>query len=255
MSQAFLSLQAILFMASVTSPTQRLPSQPAKVVVLIHGAGGGGWEWDKWIPTFKKEGWVCLNYDLIPNTKGIAKTEFADYANQVKNWVKPHQPCRLVMIGASMGGILALKASEDLHPDALVLVNSVGPKGFGHPKASSYPSVIEWSKGTLKETRDSMPDSDESTIQFAFKHWRDESGRVLNTISNGVSVVPPICPLLVVLGAKDTDVPNAVGRAMAKQFMGDLKVYRGMSHVGPLLGTRAPEVALDTLTWLNKHVR
>jgi esterase/lipase len=154
-----------------------------------------------------------------------------------------------------MGGILALKASEKLHPDAIVLVNSVGPAGVGHRKPKSHPRVVEWSKGTLKETRDSMPDSDEATIQFAFHHWRDESGAVLDEISKGIPALPPMTSILVVLGDQDTDVPNAVGEQMAKQFRTDLKVYRGMSHVGPLLGTRAPEVATDVLTWLDSKIR
>jgi hypothetical protein len=32
----------------------------------------------------------------------------------------------------------------------------------------------------------------------------------------------------------------------------DLKSYPGMSHVGPLLSTRAREVARDVVAWLKK---
>jgi len=161
----------------------------------------------------------------------------------------------LVLVGASMGGILALKSSDRLKPDAVVLVNSVGPAGVGQRKSKAYPKVVEWSKGTLKETQDSMPDSDDATIQFAFHRWRDESGAVLGEISSGIRVETPTCPLLVIIGDRDTDVPNAVGVAMAQKYHGELKSFPGMSHVGPLLGTRATEVANWTIEWLNKHVR
>ena len=244
-----------LSIMATVSQSNPVPSQAKRVAVFVHGAGGGGWEWNAWVPVFQSKGWECVQQDLVPNGAGISKTTFGDYVHQVHVWAKRHPSTHLVLVGASMGGILALKACEELHPSAVVLVNSVGPLGVGKRKSKSYPDVIEWSKGTLKETRDSMPDSDEASIQFAFKHWRDESGSVLRTISSGVAVSSPICPVLVILGDKDGDVPNAVGRQMAKLYHGDLKVYSGMSHVGPLLGTKAANVALDTTDWLDKHVR
>jgi len=226
-----------------------------RVAVFIHGAGGGGWEWNSWRPVFEKDGWICVDNDLVPAKGGIAKTTFDDYLQQVDKWANGKRPCRLVLIGASMGGILALKAAETLKPEAIVLVNSVGPAGIGANTPKTYPSVIQWSKGTLKETQDSMPDSDAATIQFAFHHWRDESGAVLSAIHKGIAVKPPTCPLLVVLGDKDTDVPNAVGKEMAVRYKGTRKVFPDMSHVGPLLGTRAEEVAAATISWLLQHLR
>ncbi|MEO7454475.1 MAG: hypothetical protein ABIV13_06905, partial [Fimbriimonadales bacterium] len=38
---------------------------------------------------------------------------------------------KLVLMGASMGGILSLKAAETLSLDAIILVNSTTPKGVG----------------------------------------------------------------------------------------------------------------------------
>jgi pimeloyl-ACP methyl ester carboxylesterase len=225
------------------------------IALFVHGAGGGGWEWNAWRPVFEKAGYRCIAEDLIPTKGGIASTRFADYVAQVEQMGKSHRAGKLVLVGASMGGILALKAAESLHPDAIVLVNSVGPAGIGTPKAKQYPKVIEWSKGTLQETRDSMPDSDEATIQFAFRHWRDESGAVLEEISKGIEVKPPKCPVLCVLGDRDTDVPNAVGFEMAKRFGGIVDVFPDMSHVGPLLGTRAANVADAVVTWLEKQIR
>jgi len=245
----------LILMLTISSVSPDPVAARTRVAVFVHGAGGGGWEWNAWAPEFRKAGWICVHPDLEPSPKGIAATQFDDYLRQVENWSRLHQPSKLALIGASMGGVLALKASETLHPDAMVLVNSVGPAGIGSRKVKTWPAVIEWLKGTLKETQDSMPDGDTESIFFAFKHWRDESGAVLAAISKGVRVTRPTCPLLVILGDQDTDVPNSVGVEMAKRYLADLKVYKGMSHVGPLLGTRAAQVALDTSEWLNSHVR
>jgi pimeloyl-ACP methyl ester carboxylesterase len=237
------------------APVRNELHPPEKVAIFIHGAGGGGWEWDAWTPIFEKAGWKCIAEDLQPSKGGIGQTRFVDYLAQVEHKAKSQQPRSVILIGASMGGILALKAGENIKPDAIVLANSVGPKGVGNPNPKNYPKVVEWSKGTLQETREAMPDSDEAIIQFAFRHWRDESGAVLNEISQGIEVKPPPCPTLIVVGDQDTDVPPSTGREIAKKFNAQLMEFKGMSHVGPLLGIRAPEVATSVLEWLEENIR
>lgn len=225
------------------------------VAIMIHGAGGGGWEWDKWKPVFEAAGWRVVAPDLVPVRAGIAATRFGDYVRQVTNWCAKHKGKPIALVGASMGGVLALKAAEVVRPFAVVLVNSAMPSGIrpATENAVPYPTVIEWSKGTLKETRDAMPDSDEATIQKAFKRWRDESGGVLTELRAGITVKRPICPVLVLLGAKDTDIPPEHGRSLARLYDADVIEYAKMSHVGPLLGTRASEVARTVLQWLGAH--
>lgn len=227
---------------------------PPDVIVMIHGAGGGGWEYEKWAPTFEKAGWKVVHPDLVPVRGGLAATRFEDYIAQVKSWV-PREHGRLVIAGASMGGILALKAAEALEPDALVLANSVPPAGVGARKPTKFPAVIRWANGPLKDTRDAMPDSDESTILRAHPRWRDESGKVMTAITDGVKVRKPACPTLVILGEKDTDVPMANGLALARWSGADIHLYHATSHVGPLLGRRAPEIAEAARRWVDGRTR
>jgi pimeloyl-ACP methyl ester carboxylesterase len=223
-------------------------------VIVIHGAGGGAWEYDKWKPVLADH-WQFIPKNLIPARGGLAKTKLSDYVAQV---VQPPEITvnghfKRVLVGASMGGIIALKAAEELKPDAIVLVNSVIPAGIvpARPKRK-FPDVVRWANGPLKDTRDAMPDSDEPTIQWAHKLWRDESGAVMRELSKGVKVAKPKCPVLVILGDKDTDIPYENGLAMAKAYGADVKVYKGMSHVGPLLSTRAEEVAKFVVEWMDR---
>jgi len=214
------------------------------VAIMIHGAGGGGWEYDLWRPVFEKAGWEVVAKDLVPAKGGLKSTRLDDYLHQVEATCPKDRP--FVLIGASMGGPIALKVAEKTHPSAVVLVNAVPSSGTG---AKKYPDVIRWANVPLKDTLDSMPDSDEATIRKAWKLWRDESGAVLRSISAGVHARKPACPVLVIIGTKDTDVPPATGRAVAKSYGADLIEYAGMSHVGPLLSTRAAEVAGTVATW------
>ncbi|HZP81980.1 MAG TPA: alpha/beta fold hydrolase [Chthonomonadaceae bacterium] len=223
---------------------------PEDVVVMIHGAGGGGWEYDRWRPVFVRAGWSVIAPDLQPVKAGLAATTFADYVRQVRAWV-PRERRRLALVGASLGGILALKAAESLHPDAVVLVNSVPPAGVGASRARKrYPEIVRWANGPLQETRDAMPDSDEATILWAHPRWRDESGAVLNAVAQGIAVRKPACPTLVVLGERDTDIPPATGLALARWAGADVQLYAATSHVGPLLGRRAEEIAAAVRQWV-----
>jgi pimeloyl-ACP methyl ester carboxylesterase len=157
-------------------------------------------------------------------------------------------------MGASMGGVLALKAAEQVHPAALVLINSVPPAGVGPPNPlPPYPPIVRWANGPIEETRTAMPDSDEATIQTAWRRWRDESGTVMNTMLKKVIAQKPTCPTLVVLGAKDTDIRTSTGLSLAEWAGADVHLYTGMSHVGPLLSRRAPEVAEAILQWLKNR--
>ena len=169
-----------------------------------------------------------VNRDLIPVHGGYGKTQLSDYLKQVVSWCPSKGS--VVLVGASMGGRLALEAAPRVHPVAVVLVNSVPPSGH-NPR--HFPPVVKWANGPFKDTVDSMPDSDEATIHWAWKRWRDESGLVMEALSRGGSVEDPRCPVIVVIGEKDTDVPPALSRAVATRFHARVLSYPGMSHVGP----------------------
>lgn len=216
--------------------------------VLIHGAGGGGWEYARWAPIFTTAGYQVIAHDLQPAAGGLAATTFADYVAQVQAWLPHEGP--LTLVGASMGGIIALQVAAAIKPAALVLINSVPPAGVGTPRVGKVrPAIVRWANGPLAETRAALFDSDEATIQWAWPRWRDESGAVLNQIAAGIAISPPTCPTLVVLSEQDTDIPYQTGLALAAWTKADVLLYHGMSHVGPLLSRRAEEVARTVLAW------
>lgn len=217
-------------------------------IVMIHGAGGGGWEYAKWQPIFASAGYHVIANDLLPAGNGLAATTVDDYLAQIQHWLPSHAP--LLLVGASMGGLLALKVAEIVQPAALVLVNSVPPAKIGPSRAGkAYPAIVRWADGPLAETRAALFDSDEATIQWAWPRWRDESGAVLNEIAQGVFAKQPPCPTLAVLSERDTDIPYRTGLTLAEWAKADVHLYHGMSHVGPLLSRRAEEVAQAVVAW------
>lgn len=215
-------------------------------VIMVHGAGGGGWEYRFWAPIFEKAGWRVVARDLVPAPGGLARTTVDDYLRQIVAWT-PHRHGRLVLVGASMGGPLALAVAHRLKADAVVLVNPVPP--FGMARKPS-PPVVRWAHGPYKDTVDAMPDSDEATRRDAWPRWRDESGAVLNRLARGLRPLRPHCPILVVISGRDTDVAPSLSRATARRLRADVSTLPTASHVGPLLGTDAPKVAESVLRWL-----
>lgn len=217
--------------------------------VFVHGAGAGGWEWAIWQRVFTARGWNALGPDLVA-ADDIARTRIEDYQAQVRDWCKaraaPH-----VLIGASLGGLLALSVAAQVRPAALVLINPLPPAGIApHGIRTDYPDVVPWGRRrSLAGTRASMPDADDAACLHAFRRWRDESGAVLRTAALGVTAPPPRCAVLVVASACDTDVAPVVSRAVAEQLGAELRLLHDASHVGALLGRGAADAAAGAAKW------
>jgi pimeloyl-ACP methyl ester carboxylesterase len=218
--------------------------------LLLHGAGGGGWEWNAWRGVFAASGIEAVAPDLQPATNGLSGTTFDDYLQQAHAALAALPQPRAV-IGASLGGLLAMACSGEA--DALVLVNPVPPLPWSAQlPARDWPDVVPWRReARLASTRRALPDSDDATTLFAFRRWRDESGAVLREAHAGIEMAKPACPVLCLVSTQDEDVPPALTHALAYEWHADLMQAPSPSHVGPLLGRCAPAMAAQAAAWLS----
>ena len=225
-------------------------SEASRAAVFVHGAGGGGWEWGVWARVFEAERYIVAAPDLRPGPQGLAATQLADYAGQVAQWLaaaRQRGPAGVVLVGASLGGLLALGQADAA--DALVLVNPLSPSGL--PAALPMPEVMPWGReATLAGTRHALPDADDLAALYAFRRWRDESGLALGQARAGRELPRPRCPVLVLASDGDLDVPPAASAALADALGASLLRLPG-SHVGPLLGRQAADAAALAVEWLN----
>lgn len=228
------------------------PSSGARVrsALLVHGAGGGGWEWAAWRRVFAAHGIEAEAPDLMPSSAGLASTTFANYGAQVRDWLEP-LPRPRALVGASLGGLLALSCAD--LADALVLVNPLPPSPWAaRLPAREWPDVVPWRReARLASTRRSIPDADDATALFAFRRWRDESGVVLRAAQSGIVIERPVCPVLCVVSAQDDEVPPMLTVALAAAWQASLLHAPSPSHVGPLLGRGATAVAAQAVAWLS----
>ncbi len=226
-----------------------MPNPRAGHALLLHGAGGGGWEWAVWSRVFEAAGLTVSAPDLLPTDAGLAETGLDDYRAQADAALHALPRPRL-LVGASLGGLLAA-AIAAASADALVLVNPLPPAPWAAAlPARDWPGRVSWGRfARLASTRRAMAEADPATALFAFRRWRDESGRALRQAHAGLDLPRPGCPVLCMASSDDGDVPPGLTGALAHAWGADLVSLPGASHVGPLLGREAAACAETVLAW------
>ena len=218
---------------------------------FLHGAGGGGWEWNIWLRVFRAHGWEVRAPELQAVAQGLAATRLQDYIAQARAAIET-LPRPRIAIGASLGGLLAYANASLV--DALVLVNPLPPSPWQHglPEFSREGGTVPWSStASLAGTRRALFDADEATCLYAFRRWRDESSDVLREARAGIALAKPACPVLTIVSGKDEDVPETVSLTLAEAIGAHVLHLSEASHVGPLLGRGAADVATQAVDWLN----
>jgi pimeloyl-ACP methyl ester carboxylesterase len=234
--------------------------------ILVHGAGGGGWEWDLWVDAVTEAG-LSDQLELValtlepPTGRDLEATQLDDYIDQIVEAAgKDACSKKLILVGASMGGTLIAKAAERLpRVDFLVFVCTTTPSlveiATLEEAPPKYGPRVKWAGGPLQDTIDAVPDASPEVQRWAAALWRDESGAVLNEIDGGrvtcnVEILRSI-PSLVVIPMKDTAIPPERQQAFASAIGANRIIFlEGASHCGPLLScVDAKKTALDVFKW------
>ncbi len=105
-------------------------------IVMIHGMWAGGWVWEGWGPIFESRGYRCVIptlrcHDAPPDNppEALGGTSLLDYAADLEAEIARLNDS-LVLIGHSMGGMLAQMLAERRLPAVLVLLSPMPPQGI-----------------------------------------------------------------------------------------------------------------------------
>lgn len=228
-------------------------TEVSRVVVLLHGAGGGPFEWEIWQRVLATQGWSVRMPTWQPAPAGLAATHYEDYLGQLQREIVD-ATASPVLIGASLGGLLAMELAARVDAVALVLINPIPPKGEALDLLpQDDPPLIEaWADTTsLVSTARAIPDASPATWHWLWRQWRNESGTVLREARAGRVIERPDLPGLILISGQDRDVPPIASRTLAQAWRFEIMDLPTASHVGPLLGTEAATIALRVHHWLS----
>ncbi len=219
-------------------------------IIMIHGAFCGGWTFDIFRKPFEAAGHTVLAPDLPGHEPGgaVAGQSMTDYAAAIAR-LCVEQSTPPILIGHSMGGLVAQMAADRAPVAGLVLLAPSSPWGVPGQSIEEGVSAVSlfalgpyWLQAiapdrsiTAQCSHDRLP---VPAQEAAYARMVPESGRalfeVLNwwldpTMATSVRNVGD-APVLTVAGGRDVINPAATVRKTAQRLGGEYRVFEEMSH-------------------------
>jgi pimeloyl-ACP methyl ester carboxylesterase len=225
--------------------------------VFVHGMWSQPWVWQDWVACFEQAGYVC-NAVTLPGHEAGARPGAADglgigeYVAAVEKVLR-ELPEPAVLVGHSMGGMIAQQLAARVPVATVVLINSAAPAPVFPLRPVMLPGVIRhflrpnlysrsflpsrWEAGHLflnglpESQRDAMrarliPESGRALYQLGF-------GALNFARSNRVERDDITAPMLALSGVRDHIIPIGVSRAMARWYGPqrlEFREYREHAH-------------------------
>lgn len=251
-------------------------------VVLIHGAFCGGWSFADVMPVLAERGWSCQAPDLPFHVPGperppapeLASQGITDYTRDMAAFVQrlPEPP---VIVGHSMGGLIAQQLAAQGLARALVLFTPAAPWGV----LPSTPAEMNLAKGLMQASPfwdkalnpsfevakgDSLASLDPEAQKRIFAMFSPESGRALFELffwmfdaarATAVDTAKVACPVLVISGSDDKVISAETGRNVAALYAdATFEEAAGRGHF-LIMEPGAAELAARAADWLAKVAR
>jgi len=249
-------------------------------IFMIHGMWAGGWYWENYRQFFESKGYHCLTptlrfHDVDPQEPPhpqLGTTSLLDYAADLENEISQLDR-RPIIMGHSMGGLLAQILGSRGLARALVLLTPAPPRGILALKPTALRSF--WSCLTTwgfwrKPIRQTFPEAVYSTMHLIPAEERMdrynklvyESGRAAFEIgfwfldrnrASEVDAAKITCPVLIIAGGQDRIMPASVVRKTARKYRAVATYREYADHAHKVIDEPGwEEIAADIADWLNE---
>jgi pimeloyl-ACP methyl ester carboxylesterase len=243
-------------------------------IVMAHGAFVGGWSFDVFAQPFRDAGYQVHTPDLRGHAAADAPervigVSMRDYAQDlVELCAGLGEPP--ILLGHSLGGLVALMAARRVRPKALALLAPSPPWGLAgwtleaavasigaHIAGLTSNGAIEPSREVMRYATLDRMDADQADPVLA--RMRPESARALREtlcwwmdpfMTTAIGPGPIGAPALVLTGEADRVHPPAAGRQVAERIGGAFELLPRMSH-WPVGEPGWEGVAGRVLDWLD----
>jgi pimeloyl-ACP methyl ester carboxylesterase len=238
-------------------------------VLLIHGYGGGAWYFDRYQRFLAEHGYPSYALNLRGHcgsrpVDDLGRVSFLEYVEDARE-VARHLG-RPVVVGHSMGGLIAQKLAESDAVCAAVLLCAAPPRGISIFSASLALRQVKH-LGALLRSRplagsradydalmfNCIPESERATL---FPRFVADSGRVGRELSLGAVPVDERkvrCPMLVISCAEDHYVVPRVARRLARKYAAPHWDYPQHGHL-PQYEPGWEVLVADIVRWLRTVV-
>lgn len=215
-------------------------------VLCLHGLFAGSWVYERFLPLIAARGHPAAalsfrGHPPAPPLPSIGRTSIAAYCHDAAEAARALD--RPIVIGHSLGGLVALLLASRNLVRAAVLVSSAPPRGITvlSPtlllRMPRYLPALLFSRAFLPRPRDldalvlnRVPAAERAQSRGRFV---PDSGRATRQAALGTSdadLSATRTPLLVVSGDEDRFVPLGVARRIAQRFDAPLHVAPGHAH-------------------------
>lgn len=243
-------------------------------LLFLPGMWEGAWIWASSESVANEHGWRTSANDLPSHGGRLAIlngriTSVYQYIDDVRRMVMNCGP--VVLIGHSMGGLLAQAIAAEQHPEikGVVLINTALPK-FLHENtmavlyralkpryliamAANLPLKLS-DADTRTLLMNGLPDK---TVQYYHDWFTPESGFVVKQLLHGslfVDIGNIEAPVYFVTGTRDRIVNPAIQYNAARTFHAHDLILPGHGHM-PILHPDWPITFNSILTWIIEHCR
>jgi pimeloyl-ACP methyl ester carboxylesterase len=242
-------------------------------LLFVHGAFAGAWCWDEhFMPYFAEAGYRC--YALSVRGHGGSEGRSGLWLHTVRHYVDDleeaidHIGGPPVVIGHSMGGLLAQKYLERESLPAVVLVAPVPPHGLLSASLSLAllkPDLLNELNGLLYTGRTSLEAMREALfsgpiaaerLSRYYMLMQPESPRVIWDMTFFDLPQPwriRVPPLLVLGAERDVMVPPQQVESCARTYGTQAEIFAGMGHA-MMLDAGWQKVADRIIGWLGERV-
>jgi pimeloyl-ACP methyl ester carboxylesterase len=250
-------------------------------IVMIHGMFCGGWVWEGYKRLFESRGYRCItptlrHHDTHPGDPPhprLGTTSLLDYASDIEAEIRKLDTPPVVM-GHSMGGLLAQILGGRGLAQALVLLAPAAPRGIMPLRYTVIRSVLGQSLNFgfwKKPIRPNFKNTVYSSLHLLspdrqkeiFGRFVPESGRAAWEIglapldgkrASEVDESKISCPVLVAAGTEDRLTPASVVKKIADKYR-RVSTYREFAdHAHWIVGEPGwEEIARFILGWLDLH--